>query len=391
MLWNIKFFREGTLFPTLPRGAPLIQRIQLAAKARARTDYLTYSLAEVDPDILVVLETRSTAGVLGSLAKGTGIDASMWLLSMLRGLKPDWYLIPPLRLNTRDNLGQQPYTEACSVFYRNDVVNFIGPYVWPAAGPNDAPDKVPVPDLPGVAAASYPDPYDDMLPDGTFYAGQYRFPVAPGSPNEVLFTGEENRRPFLCRFLDNDDRLIDLFSFHAPPRRNQDAASSRLMDWVNLNSVPVADVAIVAADFNVNQLGGVLEQDFYTQIRSRFAFDINFRRDRMNVQTMYRSVNTATVDDPLGYRYLQQQAIDNIFTHYDDRNATATNPTILDLVAGVTPNAISTVDIGTAMATRLNDFQTYMNPNQRFRMTENFGKIGDPGGVSDHLALMIDI
>jgi hypothetical protein len=142
---------------------------------------------------------------------------------------------------------------------------------------------------------------------------------------------------------------------------------------------PAADeVQVFPGDFNVNQLNGDV---FYRELEMLYGVKSNFPATAG--PTTLLEVKTATIA-----QYLSDRSIDNILTRYGGGVAPP-NPNrayIVNLVSGV-PDVFPS-----AMQVKLNDYGQY-GPwaDDFFRLSNNYGKIAHFTGMSDHMALTLDI
>ncbi|HEX6041108.1 hypothetical protein [Longimicrobium sp.] len=245
LCWNIESFTSRRITPQ--PGATPAETHANAASARANLAYITSTVAQADPDVFTIVEARSNQGPVATLAEGEGPAGLLALLGELRALDPGWCLVPPLRLNPRDLLGINTHTETAGVFWRDDRLQFTGPFLWPAktrAGP-------PVPNGP-VVTGLYPAPWHATVPAGTSRAAQCIF-YRDGA--EWTFPHDWNRRPFLTRFSERagKGRSIRLFSVHTKPGTTASTAVTRLSGMDPADWVPGADeVTVFAGDLNLN-------------------------------------------------------------------------------------------------------------------------------------------
>ena len=329
------------------------------------------SIGLVKPDIIVVLEVRSGPGPLGSLASAGGAAASVTLLTWLREGGEQWCLVPPLRLVDYE-LDQKPYTEAICMYYRADHLDFVGPMGWPQNRPESG-FKVPVP--PTDPLGPYAEPFNNALPQGNHFAG---LPWFYTDGQEVLFPGKSNRRPFLCQFRERAgaQRLITVAASHPSPGVLPSVAGNRLFGW--LTKPGNNEVQVFPGDFNVDQLKS---PSFYYQAELIYGVQSNFAPQAGPTKVI-------KIDNATPAAYLAHDSIDNILTRYGP-GTQPPNPNhayILNFVSGV-PNVFQSL-----MEVALNNYGQYgFFANDNFRLPKNYGKIAHEKGVSDHMALTLDI
>ncbi|HEX6041109.1 hypothetical protein [Longimicrobium sp.] len=248
LVWNIQFFTDNRI--SGQPGGTVQQTAANAEGALANLLYIISTVEQTDPDVFVVLETLSSQGGLGTLGTGGGPDGVLGLLAELRGLhSTQWFAVPPLRVNPHQAVEGRTYTESVGVFWRDDRVRFDGPWSWPAGATNAV-----GPSVPGAGAAgTYPAPWDAAVPAGTTAAAQYTFTGANGQ--EILFTGQGHRRPYLTTFTERNgaQRRVNLFSVHTKPGTTAGTAVARLGQIMNAGFMPNAgEVVVFAGDFNVD-------------------------------------------------------------------------------------------------------------------------------------------
>jgi hypothetical protein len=257
LYWNIEQFNLNKINNPGP-GAVI-------ARSFLRKARIINTIIAAQPHIFVIVEQAAgtrppTVATNGTLVVGNGLEACQDLLLALRALGggyANWCLVPPLISGT------QGRAEAIAVFYRADVLEFVGPWVWPAVGPAVAPAG-------GVVRAAYGGGVANFLPAGNVSAGS---PLNPGLPYRQLagrwqfmdalgtviqFPGVGNRSPFQTSFrLLADGRLLHLLSFHAPAKAwLASAATQNLAQIPLLHTAPAANEAVVlVGDFNVDLNG----------------------------------------------------------------------------------------------------------------------------------------
>ena len=232
LVWNILSFTLTRINDNT--GANIAQVMDSADKSWANTNYILATLQQADPDIFVVIEARSSQGPIAQLAGGNGPAGLLYLLGQMREqLSPNWYLVPPLRVNPQDILGINTHTETVGVFWRDDRLQFTGPMRWPAANnAHRAADRARAALPPRTTRRHGTRPSRSVL----------RPPRCAGSTRaatRLLFNDAAHRRPYLTTFLERNapGRNMNLFSVHFKPGVNAQTASARLSD------VPVGDAA----------------------------------------------------------------------------------------------------------------------------------------------------
>lgn len=322
VVWNIQNFTLKRLKDT-KSGNTALEKEAVAEGNLANLMYVLSTVQKADADVFVVLETLSQAGNLGTLAQGNGAQGLIYLLSMLReNNSPQWYLVPPLRVNPTHNsvVDGKPRTETVGVFWRNDRVQFLGPNVWPQA---------------------YPSPWDAGIPANTTAAAQCQF-FYTGTNTEIQFPKAKNRRPYLTTFSERSTgRVIKLFSVHTSPGVTAQQTISNLLNIpANIRVPGNNEVTVFAGDFNVNLLAPNILQDDTIRSLANAGLNIlpfpnqqwqrSFLRPRDEARTM-------VVD---GKSYFENLALDYGFVQYGAGAVPANNAygqMIMDRVAGVTP------------------------------------------------------
>jgi len=249
LVWNIEKF--SNLRITAQPGRTIEEADANRLSAQANLQYITTTVAEADADIFVVLETGSSQGGLGTLAAGNGPDGLLTLLAALQQVNPTWRVVPPLRCNPHEPVNGSTYTETVGVFWRNDVLEFTGPWVWPGGDTGPA--------VPQGDPDAYPDRWN-VASGGSRAAAQCIFHNEIG--HEVLFPTNSERRPYLTTFRVNDGgRTLKLFSIHTKPAYARDATARILaIDSAVLNPGD-NEVTVLAGDFNLNLIGLNLAQN----------------------------------------------------------------------------------------------------------------------------------
>lgn len=392
MMWNIQFFTLKTI-RNLDGDSHVrksaydwkklsFQQRQILTfqQAEANRRFILDTIEKVDPAIFILIENRSSAGKRGTLQKGEGKAGILLLLTELRLISPHWCLIPPVRNNpktwqekTFDGLPvacTQSYCEAMAIFYRNDLLEFTGPWSW--TGDRGAADGDGEP---------YPRPWQSCLPDGNYFALQSSF--YDGDGNQVEFPHKKNRSPVLANFDDLSvlGDTLTLVAAHLPPRKSESVpAASILANIRELTEVQQPkNVTVVAADFNIDN-------------REDWTFLHEFIKTGADFLNPLRSLNTATmiqsVDDALLHSYLKDQALDNMLVRYgSDLSDYRPQLAVIDRVAGW-PRDLA---LSALQSTQEELGQDTEDARKLFRQITNYGCIGPNHGVSDHLPLVVDV
>src|SRR5579875_1060917 len=195
LVWNVQFFTSNKISMANADWHDFVDLhgnvVDGTFTSLMNLDYILSNVKKADAHIFVLIENLSSRGTLGSLAGGNGAIGSRLLLDRLRGetLNRNWMLVPPLKtvaaVQTQRGEGglialvrEGAYTECVSVYYRNDLLNFVGPYVWPQSDNNDAPGKTAQPNT-GQNTQAYPADWDDTYPAGNYFAGQFEYYADP--------------------------------------------------------------------------------------------------------------------------------------------------------------------------------------------------------------------
>src|SRR5205085_9388656 len=150
------------------------------------------TILEGNPDVFIMIEPRSQAGALGSLATGGGPDGLYYLYEGLHLSNNNWRIVPPLKTVNKDLHGTS-YTEAVGIFYRSDTLEFIGPWVWPAANNNNVPSNGPaIPNVNNPATGPYPGRWNGTMPannQGIPYSVQFQ--ILNNNNQEIWFPNQD--------------------------------------------------------------------------------------------------------------------------------------------------------------------------------------------------------
>lgn len=354
--------------------------------------YILNNVTLTDPDIFVVIEVISGKGSKGSLVSGKGAQGLLFLLKCLRALNNQWCLVPSLKLVDKVNvteiiqdrgddeeeslkqlINEGQYTEGIGVFYRQDRLTFQGPYVWPNT-PNNS-DKRAVP-ASGATPGPYPDEWQNCLPNGNYFAGQFEFFYPNKSPIE--FPATTSRVPFLTRFVEINDpkRLITLAAVHLPPNTTgASPALSRLAGCFLDNGITDNEVQIIAGDYNLN-FGEYYNTD-RTHLQGLYGFEPAFVYG--DSPTMLTRIKTAT---PIAYQ--PSLILDNIAVKFGMQANKSNNKKAII-------NRVFDKDIPTLMEISLDKILQLPHDKQdeTFRLPLNYGRLGPVPGTSDHLAVFV--
>lgn len=378
LVWNIKFFSLNRIAEPSPGRMKSVE-------SAWRSSHILDHIGGGNPDMFILIENRSSQGKLGSLAGGNGAEGALLLLKYLRAMQDDqdWRLVPPQKLVQAPDLADQlQYTEVISVYFKNSVFDFRGPYVWPEADPA-AGAKVAVPA--GATTEAYPDPWSSCLPAGNHYAGQAQFfkPAADGG-GELRFGGNPGegvykRKPFLTKFRERGgtNRDFTIVTSHPSPGVDSQTSTASLPSIRELADVADNEVMVLCGDFNINvQDPSVLDGAVLGLLRM-----CHFSHPRIaaaNGPTIVKNVGTATPES-----YLGTGLLDNFFLRYGATARPAALPTgsIVNMVTG-------TADYPSDMNATLAALQGHTDT---FRELRNYGHIGYAPGTSDHLGVSIDL
>lgn len=397
LVWNIQRFtaRKIDLFgEAVGRTSWGVgkKRTYTNPDAGTRLDYILNNVTVSSPQIFVVIELISSEGVKGSLVQGLGAQGILLLLRELRAINPNWMLVPPLKLVDRLQIQELEddddkvflekegaYTEAVGVFYRNDALQFLGPWAWPASNNNNDPQKI------AVATASspqaYPAPWNSTLPpEDSTKAGQYSY-TNPRTNKEIRFPAIGSRRPFFTKFQERaGGRIISLASVHFPP--NSRSAGSALgaitQYFTQFYQIAQNEVIAIAGDYNLDYLSPKVTDRTYLLTLQLLGFEPIFDAET-ELPTMYKRPKIATPKS-----YLNMQGLDNCAFKYGS-GLVRPNPIDWDIL-----ERVSDVD-PPVMMTAIDQILTQPEEQgiKTFRLVENFGGIGASTGTSDHIAISV--
>jgi len=388
LVWNIQSFTMKRINDN--RGATVQQRAANAEKSLANTLYIVNTVAEAGADVFVVLEARTGQGPVARLATGNGANGLIYLLSQLREWSsPNWYLVPPLRVNPPDPLGLATHTETVGVFWRDDRLQFTGPFRWPAGANNGTGPPI----FPGHGAtANYPPPWDAVVPAGTQAAAWCRF-YNPNTGNEILFNDNTHRRPYLTIFQERGGagRTVNLFSVHLKPGVNAMTAAARLSGIPG--PPPVGTFTVVAGDFNINLAAPTLLELAALGLWGPGWANYGRISPAGQAPTMIEA-NAAALPGA----YLRNFCLDYGFIRYAAGQAppVGQGPVtgVVDRVAG-TAAAAPLPPFSRDMSMSLTNIANIANPLEQARIFQtrwNYGHISPPAdGVSDHLPILMQV
>ena len=345
------------------------------------------TIEEADPDIFVVLEARYRPGPVAQLATGNGPAGLIHLLAEMREwTSPNWYLVPPLRVNPPDPLAIATHTETVGVYWRNDRLAFTGPFVWPAGANNASGPPIPPG---GPAGAAYPAPWNAVVPAGTTAAAWCRYYDDSG---EILFNDAIHRRPYLTIFRERAGamRTVNLFSVHFKPGVNAQTASAKLSD---ITGRPRAgELTVVAGDFNINLLAPSLPERAALRLWGPSFAQYTLMSPPAAAPTMIEA-NTAGLPGA----YLRPYCLDFGFIRYGTGAAPAPGGPVAGVVNRVAGSAAAgpLPAFSTDMAQTLGMVAGIVDPLEQariFRTRWNYGHISPPSpGTSDHLPILLQV
>jgi hypothetical protein len=430
LYWNIRDFARNKIDNPNSRKRKRGSSLKEADASFDRFSHILWLIDQVDPDIIVVVETETAYDAPGRLVRGNGGEGARTLLTGVRNQLNDnnWMLVPPLQTGPN---------EAVSVLYNSFRRYFTGPYVWPGGGVATAAP-------PGGGTGNYPVIWQNRLPNRNIPAGaQYNggtperrkaariaFTESAAAANAGMAINYNNfRAPYMTTFTEVDGgnnvvRDISLFSIHAPASFN---ARQYLRDLAEnaqiVDGIANDEVRVVLGDFNVNLL-----RDNHTQavayldlVVEGYALELAPAGAPPNPVEGYPGyfgthmvpANQASFwstlnDDEFypGYGYIggaTDYAIDNVYTQYGaNQNPPINNNfTIMNAVAGspfdfVNAPAGNPPEGSLVLAQEMENPPAIADPANlhqagmatSFRAWEQYGHIYS---VSDHLALAIDI
>ena len=404
LLWNVQFFSLNKINLANSVEVELINSEGKKVSYTHAMMNLTYILNNLlyqpggqgPPHIFVLIENLSSQGTKGSLAGGDGAAGAQVLLSGIRNVtqNKDWMIVPPLKLTDKVQIERDPdnsdliallkegaYTECISVFYRSDLLEFVGPYVWPEAGGHNA-TKTAQPNT-GQATGPYPDEWRGTYPADNHFAGQFEYFTDAERTKEILFPDEHARRPFFTQFREKQDkkRLISLVSVHYPPDSEAAAtAYARTLDRFGNGTYKIDDneVILVGGDINLDYCSDApLIRDAVFNLPKLYGFTALLNKEYG--PTMLKRAANSTLDN-----YLGKAGLDNIAVRAGSGlTSLRFLPCVYDRVNRTNP---SMMFIAPAALEKM------VSPEPRdtvFRLPQNYGHLGPAPGVSDHLPVYL--
>lgn len=381
LIWNIKFFTLNTICEA--SDDPMQMKTPRSAW---RNHHILQTIESGNPDVFIIIENRSSPGQFGSVAEGNGAAGALLMLHYLRaqdgrlGRHSDWCLVPPLKLVGREPVDRpNPYTEVISVYYKNSTLDFRGPFLWPQDAPTGEAKTAmpPTPHHPPVGP--YDAPWDNALPPGNNFAGQYLFWGPRPDYRPIDFGGAAQRNPFLTQFAERGGpkRTINIVTSHPRPA-NRDAvtAAAQLGSIGNIAGPGPNTVNVLCGDFNIDiagrQNGSFGGTGYETLQMSGYSVLIQPSAGG----TMVRDVGAATADN-----YLKAESLDNVLVAFgrDTPGEGAATADIVNMVTGA-PGYPS--DMANALGA--------IGSDDEFRQLDNYGHVGYLYGTSDHLAISTD-
>jgi endonuclease/exonuclease/phosphatase family metal-dependent hydrolase len=402
VVWNVNRFSINTINDS--SGKNTSEKLTNIVQSMWNNGFLRTIAATAD--IFVLIEVQSSRSVLGSLIGGSGEQGVLFLLRWLqKNHNANWYVVPPLKLVGLTDEGEKAnYTEGIAVFFRNDRVNFTGPYIWPTVGNFARPAG-------SATAGPYPDPWTNALPANNYNAGQFEFFKTPLTrTGEFDWISGNFRRPFLTNFTEmGTGRVIKLLSVHPSPgiKKNVVQVVNSLSDIVEIQPSGSPQVVVVAGDFNINvkaakksTITGPKASTGYWSLNHTAGFSQKFGATATSTNgittinqvndTISEKTHQVTKAGSTPTTYLTELGIDNVFLRYDGGVAQplANNPRIINPVTGTDEYASSMLQ----SLAQINQFyKTEPERVAQFRNVMNYGHIAHWEGVSDHLPLVIDI
>jgi hypothetical protein len=381
MTWNIQSFGVNKFLPKKPwdmgglRGKYIIRTIKFA-----------------HPDVLVVVEVRTSQVGFGALCAGPAGPAGVQtLLVELEGLFPKekWSVVPPLIVSPAAG-----YAECVAVFYNAKRLQFTGPLMW-----NGKKSVKPV----AGGGAPYAPPWNAALParmtplplgvKENRLAGQHEFFNGAVRWN---FPGPASRSLWLTRFTDlMTNRQLSLFALHFPPKPHRARGAFRRLAKVNEVTaalLPEEDRVIVG-DFNINS-----KSPHQAKVFQRLTGGPGVALGPVGpyAQLFGQATALKRVFEAFPKRYLDTdptgipRGIDNAFVARGGA-LPANNQVVVNRVVG-TPGP--PIKYPRSMADSIAEI-LLLPPGapqtQRFRTLVNFGHIGGAPGASDHMPIVFEL
>jgi hypothetical protein len=396
LIWNIQNLTLTRVYD--PSGETPDEQADNDDRTLANLTYIVRTVHEASPDVFVVIEPRCETGVVGSLAAGNGVNALAWILQWIRHhLSPQWMLVPPLVVNPQafeDGLAKATRSETVGVFWRNDTLDFTGPWWWPAAAAATGPP------VPGPAAsANYPAAYDGVtVPAGTQRAPAYAWTDMDNAGQPFLFPKDKDRRPLLTSFTERGGahRSIGLLAFHPSPSCAPQAISilGRLLQQ-HCRPGP-NELTVAAGDINIDLMNTpALDAQALMFLEDAAWTDTPYTRVAPAPPTptmLRRSAGRAANELATPAQYLKDDCLDYGWVRYGAGTAPAVGApaaTVVNRIAGAAA-APPFPPLTTDMTMPLAAFPGLADPNAAFRTRWNFGHISPPDqGTSDHLPVLL--
>ncbi|WP_047432812.1 hypothetical protein [Chryseobacterium indologenes] len=373
LCWNIERFGSQTLLNSYAREPSTLQRY--------RRDYILSNCYMLDPDIFIVIEVVTNKGLAGSLipygrSAYTGLTM---ILDRLKRLNTNWCLVPPLRLNENLQDKFSSYSESIGVFFRNDRLDFIGPYIWPADHHHEAKTSK---REGSVNRGPYPPGFDDFLPDRNYFAAKVEF---HDKNNQLItFPDAPSRRPYLTRFHERQGeyRNISLFNIHLPVIPDiAETALKRLLKHIDQEPAYNNDIKVIAGDLNID-----LAENFGLngQISDLgYKIGINPRsHEKDKIKTTFKKRNEAIPLIPPLISGYTTSFVDNFII----KGTLNHNPSILS-------KTINRVFTGTdkRMHDTLEDIMRIGDIHARYEKFRNYENYGHIRHTSDHMPILLEI
>jgi hypothetical protein len=275
MFWNINNFGRRGFFAPVGKRTREDDDPEYGGEGNVneKVERILNVIGAVEPDIFSLAEVKP--GLVG-LAEGSVVQDEATYELMVRMREEfllNYRVVPPIVTGTERR------AEAIAVFYRADLLRFLGPFAWSGLASrslvelggaenaaqygapwNGAPASLPNREVPETWAVPTVGMNENRL------AGQWQFmpppPEAPvvGAPLPLAFPAAGFRKPFLTYFgeIEAPQRLIKLLSFHAPPDQEavpplSAAATATLAQIQEMTgAIPENEVRCVVGDFNVS-------------------------------------------------------------------------------------------------------------------------------------------
>jgi hypothetical protein len=234
---------------------------------RLRFGYIIDSIVERNPAILVVVEVETARPPVfdprGYLVTFTSGGPAIWhMLQALRLHDASWCVVPPLVS------GAGRKKEGVAVFFRANLVNFLGPYqvvnevingnvyqystrIMPRApaawGGSWVGALPPVPPHGGAVALQ-----QDQL------AGKAYFDNGGAGLAALYFPDTDSRSPYLASFIEVNppNRTINVLGVHLPPKSKPAGEAVKRIVQIPEMFGPIApnEVRVICGDFNLDAL-----------------------------------------------------------------------------------------------------------------------------------------